>query len=248
VVDQLRLRGPVNAALNRFPLVRTLPSGVRYRCRYIDSITAANEIFEDKIYAPGISSELRTFVDLGCNVGQFIAYAADATGRRDLRGIAIDADPQMIDETRWVIAENGLSGVSAIHGLVSTSMPSDKEQDFYVNPCKTRSTAYAAEGPSDRGVWQRTRVRTIDLEALWRESMGEGVRCNLLKIDIEGSEADFVTVDNPFFRRVDSIAMEIHKQVIAPDVLDGRLRELGFRKVAQSFDSPAASVVSYARA
>lgn len=249
-IDQLGLRRVLNAALDRFPIVRTLPTGVRYRCRYLDSVTLAEEIFTQRTYARAVPRGVRTFVDLGCNVGHFVAFLADATGRRDLRGIVVDADPDMISETRWTIETNGLDGVDAVHGLVAAPGAPIEERDFFLHPCKIKSSTYAVDEPGQpkKGDWKKTRVSTFDLDAAWRAKMGDDVRCDLLKIDIEGSEADFITADNPFLARVDTIVLEIHKWVVAPAVIDARLRALGFTKVADLCDAPTLAVACYARA
>jgi FkbM family methyltransferase len=249
-IDQLGLRRVLNSALGRFPIVRTLPSGVRYRCRYLDSITLAEEIFSERVYARSVSPDIRTFVDLGCNVGHFVAFLADVTGGRDLRGLAVDADPDMISETEWVLETNHLSAVIPVCGLVGAPGVSDGERDFYIHPCKVKSSAYAVDEPGqpNKGDWHPVRVRTIDLETTWRERVGDDVRCDLLKIDIEGSESDFIAEGNQFLARVRSIVVEIHKWVIAPAEIESRLRALGFAKVATLCDAEGLSVVHFARA
>ena len=115
LIKAMHLRPLANAALHAMPIVRKLPrTGVRYRLRYLDSITLADEIFGQHVYDGAIPEKLETFVDLGCNVGQFVALLAEQTGRRDLRGLAIDADPEMIGETWWVIQQNRLDGVQSV--------------------------------------------------------------------------------------------------------------------------------------
>jgi FkbM family methyltransferase len=249
-IDRLGLRRALNAALDRFPLVRTLPSGVRYRYRYLDSVTLAEEIFRQRVYERAVSKGVVTFVDLGCNVGHFVAFVADVTGRRDLRGLAVDADPDMVAETSWVIGANGLSTVTALHGLVGAPGCTTESREFFLHPCKIKSSAYAVDEPGQphKGDWKKTRVPTIDLEAVWCERVGADVRCDLLKVDIEGSEADFVVEDNPFLRRVDALVLEIHKWVVEPSVIDARLRALGFTKLSDLCDSETLAVAHYARA
>ncbi len=242
--------GRLSAALDRFPIGRVLPSGVRYRCRYLDSVTLAEEIFSQRSYARAVPSTVRTFVDLGCNVGQFVAFVADVTGRRDLRGLAIDADPDMVAETQWVVDVNGLSSVTALQGLVGAPSAAVEQKDFFLHPCKIKSSAYALDEPGQphKGDWKKTRVPTIDLEATWRARIGDDVRCDLLKVDIEGSEADFITEDNPFLRRVDAVVVEVHKWVVDPAVIDARLRANGFAKVTDLWVTEAFAIAHYARA
>jgi FkbM family methyltransferase len=250
-IDHLRLRKVLNAALKRVPIVRTLPSGVRYRCRFVDSVTLADDIFGKREYDLAVSRDVRTFVDLGCNVGHFVAFLADKVGRREIRGLAVDADPRMIEETHWLLAANGLSEVVALHGLVGAPDAAAKsgDNDFFLHPCTIKSSTHPVDEPGDRndkGAWKKIRVGAVDLEKEWRARLGDA-RCNLLKIDIEGSEAAFVTENNPFLRRVDAVVIEIHKWIVAPAEIDARLRAHGFTKLRTLKDTAALQVAHYAR-
>jgi FkbM family methyltransferase len=247
-INRLGVRRLANAVLARVPIRRTLPgSGVRYRCRYLDSVTLAEEVFRDQTYASAVPRGLSTFADLGCNVGFFEAFLAHVTGRRDLRGLAVDADADMVRETSWTLDANGLSSVHAVHGLVSGPGRAG-EADFYLHPVRIKSSVYAVDEPGRprTGPWRKTRVPVLDLDRAWSEHFGDE-RCHLLKVDIEGAEADFVAPDNPFLRRVDSIVVEIHKWVIDPPIIDERLAAVGLRRTRTLADGPTLSVASYAR-
>lgn len=231
VIKALRLRPLANAALQRVPIVRKLPrTGVRYRLRYLDSITLADEIFGEHVYDDAVPSSLETFCDLGCNVGQFIAFLAEKCARRDLRGIAIDADPAMIAETSWVVRDNRLDGVHPVLGLAGDGTPGT-EGEFFLHPVRVKSSRFAVPEPGKphKGDWERIRVPYVDIDSIWRGIMGDR-RCDLLKIDIEGGEVDVVRLDNPFFARVDRAVVECHKWVIAPSEIEARLASMGLPK------------------
>jgi len=71
-VKFLRLHLLVNWWLHRFPVVKTLPgSGIRYRARRVESLALSVEMFDKgTLYSTSnMSGEIRTFADLGCNVG-----------------------------------------------------------------------------------------------------------------------------------------------------------------------------------
>jgi FkbM family methyltransferase len=249
-INRLGMRRVANAVLARVPIRRTLPgTGVRYRCRYLDSIALAEEVFSRRTYGPAIPAAVASFVDLGCNVGFFEAFLAHVTGRRDLRGLAVDADADMVRETSWTLRANGLSSVHAIHGLVAGPARAEagEEADFYLHPVRIKSSAYAVDEPGRpfTGPWRKTRVAVVDVERAWSERFGD-VRCDLLKIDVEGGEADFITPDNAFLWRVDAVVVEIHKWVIASDAVDSRLAALGFAKTATLVDGPTLAVATYA--
>lgn len=249
VISRLGMRRVLNRALGAFPVVRTLPrTGVRYRCPYVDSFTLADELFAKHVYDAGIPERLETFCDLGSNVGQFVALLCERAGRRDLRGLAVDANYEMVEQTEWVLRHNELYGVRALCGLVGEPGQAGQAEDFFLHPVGVKSSAYAVDEPGhdDKGDWTRVRVLRIDLEAVWKGIFGDA-RCNLLKIDIEGSEADFMREDNPFLARVDAVIMEVHRWVIDPALMDERMKRLGFTKMGVLDDEKTHCVSHYRR-
>lgn len=248
LIKRLHLRRLANAALNTFPVVRRLPgSGVRYRIPYIDSITLADEIFVQRVYDGSIPRDLRTFADVGSNVGQFIALVAHVTGNRDVRGIALDADPDMVRQTEWVVHANELTGVQPMLGLAGRE-PAGTRADFFIHPARVKSSRFPTDEPGqpDKGAWKRRTVAHLDLEAVWRGVLGDA-RCDLLKVDIEGGETDFIREDNPFLARVDRVVLECHKWIIEPRLIDARLAAVGLEKRATLHETVALAVVRYAR-
>jgi FkbM family methyltransferase len=247
LIERLHVRGIANRALGVVPIVRTLPSGVKYRYSFLDSIPLADEIFGQKVYDRALSSDIRTFVDLGCNVGQFVARLADFTGRRDLRGLAVDADRDMIRETAWVVRANGLDGVTPVLGLVGAN-GSGGVGEFHLHSVKIKSSRFAVEEPGrkSKGDWTTTHVPYVDVEMLWRGLLGDA-RCDLLKVDIEGSEADFVTPANPFLKRVDRIVIETHKWIVPAAEITARLGACGFRRESVLEETDALEVACFVR-
>jgi FkbM family methyltransferase len=246
VIDGLKLRSAAGFALAKMPIVRKTKNGIKYRLKYVDSIPLEQEIFTRKVYDRALTQDITTFVDLGCNVGQFVARVADFTGRRDLRGIAIDADRDMFNETAWVIRANALDGVVPVLGLVGSANESGKVGDFFVNDVKIKSSRFTtADGHfAKKDAWRKTSVPYLDIELLWRGIMGDE-RCHLLKIDIEGSEADFITPDNPFLKRVDRIVIESHKWIISSGEIRTRLAQAGFIKNETLEENEMLEVASY---
>lgn len=248
LIKALRLRPIANAALQRVPLVRTLPSGVRYRLPYLDSIALAEDLFGRRIYDAAIPPRLSTFCDLGSNVGQFVALVADRTGSRDVRGLAVDADPAMVRETSWVVRANGLDGVHPVVGLVGDGAPGTPA-DFYLHPARIKSSRFAVPEPGqpEKGDWIKVRAAYVDIDAIWRGTIGD-VRCDLLKIDIEGGEDAFVREDNPFLARVDRVVIEVHKWIVDARDIVARLSRAGFEERGTLDETEALAVLRFARA
>jgi len=70
---------------------------------------------------------------------------------------------------------------------------------------------------------------------------------DLLKVDIEGAESEFITPDNPFLARIDRLVVEVHKWVISPDEIEARLRSCNFRPAASTGDTPYARICCFQR-
>ncbi|MCK4338960.1 MAG: FkbM family methyltransferase [Candidatus Cloacimonetes bacterium] len=226
---RLKLRFFVDGFLHLFPLKKRIPeSGTFYRCRYLETIFVADEFFNRKLYHNGVPENTTTFVDLGCNIGLFIALIVHITKQRDLRGLAIDANQDMINETNWIIKKNGLKEVYTIHGLVGSQDSNDSEE-FYINPSNLASSKYPIYEPGVPEVkgWKKTIVPKINLEAQWKKHFGN-MPCDLLKIDIEGSEKDFLVPINPFVQRVEAILIEWHTWIISFKQVKDILYEYGF--------------------
>lgn len=219
--------------LRAFPRTRVLPaSGARYRCRYLESLLLADEIFNRNVYLHAIDRDkVKTFADLGSNVGYFSVLLTELTQRRDLAGLMIDANPEMVAEAQWHVAENKLTRVVPKLGLAG-SKSAGETVDFFLLPSNLGSSQFAVYEPGKppKGEWKKIQVPRIDVEAAWLEHCGD-VRCNILKMDIEGSEKDFLQTDRKFLQRVDAIILEWHKWIVSKEVVDAQLAEQGFELV-----------------
>lgn len=230
IVRALRLRQVAGWWLRISPRIKVLPkSGARYRCRYLETILLADELFHRNVYLKAIDGpRLKTFADLGCNVGLFPLLLAELTGRRDLQGLLIDANPQMIEESAWHVAANQMAKVIPVFGLAGAAQ-AGQTVDFYLLPSNLGSSQFPVYEPGKppKGAWKKLTVPCVDVETLWVKNFGE-VRCDLLKIDIEGSEKTFLQTDRQFLRRVDSILLEWHKWIVRRDEVEAMLTEQGF--------------------
>ncbi|MCD4830125.1 MAG: FkbM family methyltransferase [Candidatus Cloacimonetes bacterium] len=247
LLNRLGLRYVITWLLHRLPLARRLPSGAKYRIRHVESFILASEVFGSGVYATAMPSKLATFVDIGCNTGYFCALVADITGSRGLRGLAIDANPAMYDETRWLLRVNGLDGVIAVNGLAA-SPGETRDAEFFISDSHIISSRFPQGEPGlpAKGRWHRIVVPSIDIETLWLRHVGD-VPCELAKIDIEGGEADLVVPQNPFFKRVDSILLEWHDWIAPRAEMTRQLETMGFTLVSTLEDLPTRGVGLYRR-
>ena len=232
LIRVLHVREIVESALDFKPIVRTLASDARYRLRYLESLFLQDEFFGRGAYRKAIRSEvIETFADLGCNVGWFATLLAHETGRRNLRGLMIDANPAMVEKAAWVAQANKLDDVHVLHGLAGAEEDGPCG-DFYLLPSNLGSSQFpiCEPGQPPRGEWKKVTVPRIDLEETWVERFGD-VRCHLLKVDIEGSEKCVFATDSKFLQRVDRVVLEWHKWIISRGELNAMLTARGFELI-----------------
>lgn len=249
VVRTLRLRQLAGLLLRMAPRVRTLPkSGARYRCRYLETILLADELFNRTVYLKAIDSAIvKTFVDLGCNVGLFPVLLTELTNRRDMKGLLINANPEMIEEATWHAKTNSLTSVVPVFGLAGAAN-AGQTVDFYLLPSNLGSSQFPVYEPGkpQKGAWKKVTVPCVDVETIWVKNFGD-VRCDVLKIDIEGSEKTFLQTDKAFLRRVDSIILEWHKWIVSRQEVETMLGEQGFALVEVLEELPQTGIAWYKR-
>jgi FkbM family methyltransferase len=223
------LRSMATRLLRAWPLVRTLPGGTRYRFRYLDAVSLSDELFVRKVYDNGLPTRLETFCDLGCNSGFFVARLRERYPDVHLRGLAIDANGDLVAETQWLLRENGCDGVTAVHGLVGKPEDAGRDGEFFLNAVSLSSSAFAELEPNvpRKGPTRKVSVSYVDVEGVWRGIHGDRP-CDLLKCDIEGGERDFLRRDNPFLARVKVIVAEVHLWIVSLEAIDEELKAAGF--------------------
>jgi FkbM family methyltransferase len=213
---------------------KRLPSGVVYRSARVESIPLAVEMFEkgltyDREY---LRRDITNFIDLGCNVGYFTILLADMAKGKKLKGLMVDANPDVIEEAQWhVMANPQLHDVYPVLGLVG-SEPAEAKGDFFVyasNICSSREPV-AGPGQNLTGEWKRVTVPCVTIQKLWDDRFAKE-RCHLLKVDIEGAEFDFFRHEKAFLDRVDSILLEWHKWSSQLEPIKEFLAPLGFQLV-----------------
>ena len=247
-VRALRVRQMAGFLLRTFPRVRSLPkSGAKFRCRYLETILLSDEIFNRNVYLKSINPKLKTFVDLGCNVGLFPLLLTELTGRKDIQGLLIDANPEMVEEATWHVTTNKLEKVIPVFGLAGAAK-AGQSVDFFLLPSNLGSSQFDVYEPGkpQKGKWKKISVPCVDVETLWLKNFGD-VRCDILKIDIEGSEKTFLQTDKKFLQRVDTIILEWHKWIVSREEVEKMLAEQGFRCVEVLEELGQTGIAWYAR-
>jgi FkbM family methyltransferase len=248
-VRTLRLLDIASGALSLRPVRRTLPkSGTRYRVRYVESFLMADEIFQREIYREAFEGrDVRTYIDIGSNVGYFPCYAAEYTGRHDLIGLSVDANPKMADETRWHIDTNGWPQVRGLSGVVGFANDVE-EATFYINPSNISCSAQPVLNPNvpAKGDPVPTKVSTVHLIKEWKKHAGDR-RVDLLKMDVEGFEREVLKTIPEVLDITDALVIEWHKWINGREELDGLIGKHGLKLKKIISEDPHCGVALYDR-
>lgn len=229
LVKRSRMNNLIDAYLARFPLTKRTPTGLVYKIESIPSLIAANEVFATACYGTAIRLVApKTFVDLGANVGYFPVAVADAAGSRTIRGLCVEPNPALRNALTFHITENHLDNVYWRQGAVGLSGPAN-EVDFFVNPSHIASSLSRNYNPLVPvvGESRKIRVPVLAVSEEWNR-LFPGERVNLLKIDIEGAEVQFLQGQSAFLRQVDAVLIEWHAWVTTLSEVSGLLEQSGF--------------------
>src|SRR5260221_2682571 len=228
----LRLHLLANWWLNHFPNVKVLAkSGVRYRARRVESLALSVEMFDkESLYGlADLSENMHTFADLGCNVGYFSCWLVNSLNDRQLKGLMVDANKDCVEDAQWHITTNNMRNVHALFGLAGTNGGEGKATFFVhtaANMCSTTTPPDASVG--DTNTWKKMEAPCLNIEEKWRTLIGD-IPCDLLKLDIEGSEMDFIRNETKFLQRTKTIFIEWHKwQGVTLDEVKKLLSAQGF--------------------
>lgn len=220
-VKLLRLHLLANWWLRSFPVVKILPaSGIRYRARRVESLGLSVEMFDkgDLYSIADVPADIRTFADVGCNVGYFTCWLCDRLKTRELKGLMVDGNAEPVQDAEWHVRANHLSHVHVLHGLVGVRSQAGRA-DFFLHTANVCSTAVPSdEARNKRNTWTRVQVPCVNLDESWLSHFGD-TPCDLLKVDIEGSEMDFFRMEPRFLQRTNAMLLEWHEwRVTLPDV------------------------------
>jgi FkbM family methyltransferase len=218
--------------LNHFPTVKVLAkSGVRYRARRVESVALSVEMFDkESLYnLSDLPQNMKTFADLGCNVGYFSCWLVHSFNDRQLKGLMVDANKDCVEDAQWHVTANKMNNVHALFGLAGTN-GEDGKATFFVhtaaNMCST--TAPPEASVDDTDTWKKMEAPCLNIEANWLKLIGD-TPCDLLKLDIEGSELDFIRNETKFLSRTKTIFIEWHKwQGVTLEVVKQLLSSNGF--------------------
>ncbi|WP_433665902.1 FkbM family methyltransferase [Nocardia sp. CA-136227] len=195
----------------------------------------------DQVYA--LDSEidvLDTVVDLGGNTGQAAAYfTARYRPRRLLTVEPITESRQVLHRNRslsgldWIVEDCAVAGAAgelefAVSAFWDTCTAVPEVYEL------RRSRPWRLENSLARPP-RILPARTVD-ELLDRHGLDH---VDLLKVDVEGSEADIFAAPRPWMDAVDRIVLEIHDKYIDGDIVRSTMKQAGFHRIAPRRPDPA---------
>jgi FkbM family methyltransferase len=201
------------------------------------------EVWVEEVYAQAgihIAPEA-TVVDIGANIGLFSLWAATRCERG--RVIAVEPSPRMADFLCQNAARNRKSITVlqvACGGVGGKGVLYTPYGDEAKNTLDARDSSIPVRALAD--------VEIITLKELFNRSNIE--KCNLLKVDCEGSEYD-ILLKSPVevLDKVQQIALEYHpgfNESDTPGRLEGFLKDRGFQVCCQPLGTPGYGYI-YAR-
>ena len=207
-------RDAFKAEATRGPLrVARLRNGVVIRGpETIDLAFLFHEIWVEEIYrSPGF--EIRggeTVVDIGANIGVFATYAA--TRAPGVKVLSFEPFPDNVFWLQKNVEESGLRNVSVTQKAVAGVLGS---QCLRVDPSNWILHALASNGHEGEGL----RVECTSLDEIMDANNIR--RCDLLKLDCEGSEYEILRKCSPgTLSRIRRIVGEIHEAKHIDDSVD----------------------------
>ena len=222
-----------NLVLGKFPITKTLgESTIKVRIDTVAGFALAEEMLGQSGYLAALEGfQIKTFVDLGCNVGWFPCLLSAMQGDRSILGLMVDGDPKMVESSRWHLDKNSLKNCEVLHGAAGCN-EGLSEVTFHINPSNTQSSlrAFGDEHPFPvKGKVRDVTVPCIGVASEWRKRHGNGV-IDCLKIDIEGAELDFLRAEMEFIaKQVRRIVCEWHEWHVSLDEITRHLEANGFR-------------------
>jgi FkbM family methyltransferase len=219
----------VDRLLQTFPIPRRTRSGLIYRIDSVPSWVVAQEIFGTDVYSRAIE-EVRPgcFISLGANVGYFPLLVSEIVGSKAIRGVLVEPNPELHSRIEYHLGVNGLHAIHVIKGIVGDS--SRGEADFFINPSHIASAVTPRFNPNVPvgGEVRKIRVPVVNLMEEWRMRHGS-CRIDLLKIDIEGAEVDFLESHPEVLSLADAVLIEWHKWATTLAEIQAILGQAGLR-------------------
>ena len=107
-------------------------NGIIYRVRSPETFSIAREIFKRHTYDLLLNqAEIHSVIDLGCNTGFFTCLLGGRYRHKNVKGILVDADADVLRECKWHLRVNHIDNCKTMCAIVG---PDDSQMsDFFIS-------------------------------------------------------------------------------------------------------------------
>lgn len=221
----------VRRTLN-FPLKTFKPvfkiDGIRFAPRSITQLVQAYSLFKydfhvyTKFLFPMHECSTKYIADLGCNAGYFTLLCYKMLRDKHIKGLLVDANDSLVEIARHNLIYNGLSNFWCYTGLVGESI---KNNLFKISEAECNSSVYNTKGNC-------VLVEPINIGNTWIHHFS-GKLIDIMKVDIEGSEMNFIQQELTFIKlNVKKLMLDWHGGGYNAKLLHDKLTDANFQLIA----------------
>ena len=170
-----------------------------YYCKDIFSIASLQRVYCESYHNKKYLRTQSVIIDVGAHIGQFNFFCAHYLDAA--RVISIEPQKDCFE----ILKLNAMNPYDCIHSLVSTS---EGMKVFYVSHTAPQHSSYVKD--PEETYQEGIKVPSHRLDAIMKEWKIE--RCNLLKVDTEGSEYEVLQSSEESFEKIDAVLAELSVQ------------------------------------
>ena len=172
------------------------------------------EVFLKEVYRPVVQvlGACRTMIDLGANIGLASVYLSAHLG---CRGVCVEPNPDTFDVLRKNLANSGMTLLQAAAWNSAASLSVACDDAHYSMATVRPESGGAVRGLSVPQIIARAGFQTVDL----------------LKVDIEGAEAEIFRGDLSWLAAIRAIAIEFHGDSRRSMQFDAIMHDRKFRLI-----------------
>ncbi|MDZ4743717.1 MAG: FkbM family methyltransferase [Verrucomicrobiota bacterium] len=209
----------------------------------LESFYTAHEIFNLNTYPLPVGTIINTILDLGSNEGLFCCFATSYSTEQ-LTGLAIDGNASLKDRIEKNFKANNISAVKFIPGIIGSPDKKGQIGDFFISPYHTSSSVRSVHDTSKPGKGRFKRIQSsyLNVLELWKREMGTK-SIDLLKIDIEGTENEFLKNENDILAITNMIVCEVHSYLVDNQETRQLIQNAGFKIIIDFDNDPQTSII-----
>ena len=178
------------------------------------SLYTLHQVWVSELYAGQLPSDARTIIDLGANIGLTSRWLLSKYP--DSRVVAVEPET-----TNLAVLKRNLKDVrsaTVVEGCIAS-----KDGEVFLALASQADSHHVTDHPGASTL----RVPAVSMPTLIARCGLDEI--DLIKIDIEGAEADLLKDSAAWIRRVKCLVIELHERELPFEELERRMASYGFR-------------------